>query len=140
MNDQKDSIIIELVVGAVQMEPDNIWMQGSLEIFINTRKPYHESSDIIDVNALLQSMEEEGKFFIFSCCCGVPSCSGWEKGISVKHKGDTIEWTNGNTNETWILERQCMEEDIATIRTEVMNFKKYFAEKDIRYVGVGYTW
>lgn len=71
MNEYTDSIRIELKVTASQMSADNIWMQGDLEIFINGEKPYSEG-DIVDADALLNSLNSDGEYFIFSCCCGIP--------------------------------------------------------------------
>ena len=139
MEEPIDSINIELLVQAVQMESDNIWMQGDLEILINGEKPYAES-DIIDVDKLLESLKSDGEFFIFSCNCGVPACSGWEKGINVTHNDNKIIWKNENSNKSWRLEKSRMEDDLNLIRTEVQNYKKYFFEKGIEYVGVGYNW
>lgn len=68
MNNNLDSIIIELVVTACQMEAANIWMQGNFEIKLNNEKPYAEG-DIVNVNEFLQSLEQEGEFSIFSCSC-----------------------------------------------------------------------
>lgn len=77
MNHNIDSVNLELVITACRLEEDNIWMQGDLEIRLNTEKPYSES-DIINVDELLKSLEQEGDFFIFSF-------SNWEFGIQVLH-------------------------------------------------------
>ncbi len=82
MNKEKlDSICIELNVVAVQQDANDIWMQGDLDIRINGKKPY-DDSDIVMVDELLKSLHANGEYFIFSCCCGVPECSGWRRGQS----------------------------------------------------------
>lgn len=131
-----DTIYIELLVEACQMEPTNIWMQGSLEVRINTRKPYEES-DIVDAYLLLESMEKEGTYFIFSCCCGMPDCSGWEQGVEVIHEEGIIVWNLLDHNKTFRFDRKKMEEDTKEVKLEVKNYKVYFAEKEIEYVGFG---
>ncbi|PCJ64857.1 MAG: hypothetical protein COA58_11315 [Bacteroidetes bacterium] len=139
MKDTCDSISIELIVQAAQMGKDDIWMQGDLEILINGEKPYSES-DIIDVDVFLKSMNSDGEYFIFSCCCGIPECSGWIKGINVKHKENIVTWSDENSNRTWQLDKTKVENDLSNIRNEVKIYKEYFSEKGIKYVGVGYNW
>lgn len=137
MEEEKlDTIYIELLVQACQMDPTNIWMQGSLEIHVNTQKPY-EDSDIVMADALIESMKKEGTYFIFSCCCGMPDCSGWEKGVEVIHEENTIIWNLLDHNKSFRFERKRMETDIEEAKEEVEIFKAYFAEKNIKYVGFG---
>ncbi|WP_299388317.1 hypothetical protein [uncultured Lacinutrix sp.] len=140
MKEKLDSISIELLVQACQLDAQDIWFQGDLEIRINGIKPYAEMSDIIDVDVFLKSLETDGEYYIFSCICGIPECSGWINGISVRHKEQTIVWTNENTKEVWTLDKSKIEKDLAEIRNEVENYKNYFNEKKIKYVGVGYNW
>ena len=135
MHEHTDSILISLRVTAVQMATD-IWMQGDLVVVINGIKPYSES-DIVDVEALQKSMEQEGEYYIFSCCCGIPQCSSWEKPIQVKYAGDIIIWTDPNIDKTWHLERGRMEEELEAAREEASIFRVYFEEKSIEYVGFG---
>ena len=132
-----DIIYIELIVVANQTESD-IWMSGSLEITINEKKPYGES-DIIDPDALLESLESDGEYFIFSCCCGFPKCSGWIHPIKVIHLENQIKWINPNDNKIWLFDKNKIEEQIKTINKEVKIFKKYFNEKEIEYVGYGFN-
>lgn len=134
-----DTVYIELIVSACQMEPDDIWMQGKLEIRFNNERPYADS-DVIDVNKFLESLDKTGEFFIFSCCCGVPECSGWQKGIQVLQLDGTIQWTNPNNGQTWHFSKQKVADDLTDIREELKNYKKFFSRKGIRYVGVGYNW
>lgn len=139
MNHQLDSVVVELVVTACQMESNHIWMQGDLEIRFNGEKPYSDG-DIIDHAAFLKSLEQDGEYFIFSCNCGVPQCSGWTKGIQVLHSEESIRWTDLNTGKTWHFDKQKIKEDLDVIREEVEIYKKFFSQKGIEYVGVGYTW
>ena len=115
MKETINSINIELIVQAVQMDSDNIWMQGDLKILINGEKPYAEN-DMIDVDIFLESMNSDGEFFIFSCICGIPECSGWDKGIFVLHNENNITWKNGNTNDVWRLDKTRMEDDLAHVK------------------------
>ncbi len=139
MNINLDSIIIELVVTVCQMDVNNIWMQGDLEIRLNNEKPYSDG-DIIDVDKFLKSLEQDGEFSIFSCGCGIPECSGWELGIQVLHLEGNIQWTNLNNGKTWSFSKQKIETDLITIREELKNYKQFFSQKKIEYVGVGHNW
>lgn len=139
MKKNLDIINIELIVQAVQMDESDIWMQGDLQILINGEKPYSES-DIINVDAFLESLKFDGEYFIFSCNCGIPECSGWKKGINVRHNENNIIWSNGNSNDIWQIEKNRINEDLIGIKSEIFNYKKYFYEKGIEYVGVGLNW
>ena len=139
MNPQLDNFYLELVVTACQMGKGRIWMQGDLEIRFNSEgKPYADS-DIINISEFLDSLEAEGEFEIFSCCCGIPECSGWKRGIQVKHIDQQyIEWANLNNNKTWLFEKESLLKDLETVNEEVENYKTFFKEKGIDYVGYGY--
>ncbi|WP_149208177.1 hypothetical protein [Flavobacterium johnsoniae] len=137
MEKQLDSIHIELNVTAVQAEDIDIWMQGNIEILINGEKPYSEG-DIVDAYQLLKSMESNGRYFIFSCCCGIPQCSGWKDGIEVIHQENNIKWIDSNYNRIWLFDKNKIQEDLKTINDEVVVFKNFFKEKQIDYVGYGY--
>ncbi len=133
-----DTIYIELNVVACQMEATRIWMQGSLTVEVNSKKPYEES-DIVTADLLLESMKTEGTYFIFSCCCGMPDCSGWIKGIEVIHEEDTIVWNLLDHDKTFRFDRKQMEAHIEEAIQEAKNYKAYFTKKEIRYVGFGYN-
>lgn len=120
------------------MGKENIWMQGDLEININSTKPYGDS-DIIDASEFLESLDIDGEFEILSCCCGVPECSGWFKGIQVEHlNNEHIKWTNLNNGENWIFEKKSIEDALKNIEEELENYKAFFKERNIEYVGYGY--
>ena len=112
-----DQISIELKVSAFISEPDDIWMQGELEIFINEKKPYQES-DIVDSYMFQESLTKDGEYFIFSCNCGVPECSGWIEGIKVYHEENIIIWTDSNkwddssNKRIWHFDKNKIEEDL----------------------------
>lgn len=137
MDQHLDSVLLELVVTACQMNANDIWMQGDLEIRLNSEKLYADS-DIINAQELLSSLETNGEFFIFSCCCGIPECSGWERGIQVLHTDETIRWTNLNNGTIWHFSKEKIKADLINIEEEVSNYKLFFNEKGIRYVGFGY--
>ena len=131
-----DKILLELNVTAVQMDLD-IWMQGDLQITINGIKPYKDE-EIIDVPVFLKSLESDGNYFIFSCNCGLPECSGRTEGIQVFHDNNIIRWIDNLGNNIWYFDKTTLKEDLKNIYEKVLIFKKYFAEKQIDYVGFGY--
>lgn len=140
MEQQHDTIRIELIVEACIGFEDKVYMHGSVEIFINQRKPYDESSDIVEVETLIDSLEKDGEYKIFSCCCGVPECSGWYHGIEVRSNESEIHWTNKNTDENWTFEKASILEQLETIREQASFYKEFFEKKDIEYVGAGSNW
>lgn len=133
-----DTVTIELIITACQMDADDIWMQGDLEITLNGEKPYADS-DIINETEFLKSLARDGEFDIFSCSCGDPACSGWERGIQVLHTDKTIRWTNPNNGKTWCFSKEKAENDLTDVWQQLENYKTFFKEKGIRYVGVGYS-
>nr|WP_294782310.1 hypothetical protein [uncultured Flavobacterium sp.] len=137
MEKELDNIYIELNVIAAQGSTD-IWMQGDIEIIINGKKPY-DDGDIVNSDSLIKSLESNGKYFLFSCCCGIPECSGWYNGIEVIHEDDTITWIDSDYNRTWTFDRNKIEQDLKTMNDEVKVFKKFFQEKQIQYVGYGHN-
>ncbi|MCH2195255.1 hypothetical protein [Kordia sp.] len=133
-----DTIYIELLVQACQIEAKNIWMQGSLEVRIGSKKPY-EGSDIIMADLFMESMKREGTYFIFSCSCGIRECGGCDQGIEVKHEKNVIVWNMLDHNKTYRFDRKRIEADIEEAIQEVKNYKAYFKKKEIEYVGFGYN-
>lgn len=140
MEKELDSIRIELLVTASPDTKDGVCMYGALEVYINQKKPYDESSDIVDESKLFDSVIQNGEYYIFSCCCGVPSCSGWEKGIKVSHQGEHIEWVDENHQKSWVFDKKSIENQLEEVKTEAIFFKGFFEEKEIDYVGVGFNW
>lgn len=138
MKTELDNITIDLEVFAVQ-DGKKVWMQGSLMILINGKRPYSDD-DIVDAEVFLESLEKNGEYFIFSCLCGVPKCSGWHSGIQVLNKNQTINWTNLNKNQSWSFDKESIYEQVKAIRQDVIFYKKYFKQKEIHYIGVGYSW
>ena len=47
----------------------------------------------LDLSELVNSVFDNGEFFILICDCGEPGCAGLHKGILVKHVQHTICWT-----------------------------------------------
>ncbi|PIF46732.1 hypothetical protein CLU96_3772 [Chryseobacterium sp. 52] len=138
IDEHLDTIYLELVINACQMSREDIWISGALEIRLNDKKPYADS-DIINEHEFFKSIDSEGEFEIFSCCCGVPECSGWIKGIQVDHiDHQLIKWTNLNNGDSWIFKRQMLDEDLKEIQEKLENYKSFFNEKGISYVGYGY--
>jgi hypothetical protein len=137
MEQKLNSISIELEVVAAQMGAKDVWMQGDIVILIDGEKPCSES-DIVSFDALLESLKSDGIYFIFSCNCGIPACSGWEEGIIVTHQGQVIKWEDFGNKRTWYFDEKRFKDDLNDIRKEAKNYKHFFNEKGIEYVGVGY--
>ncbi len=139
MQGNLDSICIELKVEAVHMD-EKVWMQGDFVIRINGEDPYNKDY-IIEAEALLKSLKSNGEYFIFSCTCGMPECGGCKSGIKVNYLGNGIvEWIDQHHEKAWRFDKNKMESDIVTVREEVKIYKKYFKQKEIDYVGLGYNW
>lgn len=141
MEKELDSFLVELNVLAIQdlsNEPE-VYMNGHLLININMEKPYGES-DIVLANNFLESMNKDGEHHIFSCCCGMPDCSGWEKPFQISTQDDIVKWVDPNNDKIWCFDKSIMTEQIKTIQEDVQIFKAYFKKKEIDYVGVGYSW
>jgi hypothetical protein len=136
MEKHLDVIGLELKVVAVQMNLE-IWMQGDLEVTLNGEKPYSDH-EIVNYQSLLKSFERSGKYYIFSCSCGIPECSNWKEGITVIHEENTVKWIDSNRNRVWHFDKSNIWYDLKNINKEVKIFKRYFTKKQIEYVGFGY--
>jgi uncharacterized protein YqiB (DUF1249 family) len=132
-----DSISLELEVHAAAYDDSDVWMNGVLVIAINRKRPYDED-EIILVDHFLESLECDGDFRIFSCVCGLPSCAARSQGVRVCHRAGIVEWTDLDRGSRWQFERAKIAEDLARVRDEARRFKRFFAAKGIRYVGVGH--
>lgn len=133
MKKELNTIYIELLVSAAFS--DEIWMQGDIEIRIGDKKPYGES-DIVNYKLLLESMNVDGEYFIFSCCCGVPECSSYTKGIQVTHESDIIHWYNPNSGESWSFDKKRIKSQLIIVKQEAEKYREFFKMKKIKYVGV----
>ena len=133
-----DHIRLELAVKAVQMK-QKFWMEGELEIYINGEKPYSDS-DVVEYDQFLESLENDGEYFIFSCACGIPECGGWSEKLKVTHKKDGVHWQDPNLEKHWVFDVEKIKTDLKAIQKKAINFKKFFKKKDIEYLGIGYNW
>ncbi len=80
---------IKLNVNPVKRKnrPEEIFIDLILKI--DGKRPYYGTIDPID---LMRSTVEGGEFFIFTCGCGVPQCSGIWHGVVVAYKGNMVLW------------------------------------------------
>lgn len=46
----------------------------------------------IDYEQLVKSADADGEFYILTCGCGEPACSGLSHGIEVHHAGGAVRW------------------------------------------------
>lgn len=46
----------------------------------------------VSILHLVASLQNSGKYFVFTCGCGHPGCVGVEEGIRVKHKNGFVNW------------------------------------------------
>ncbi|HCN50686.1 MAG TPA: hypothetical protein DIT10_16615 [Chryseobacterium sp.] len=137
MTEELDTFYLELIVVACETSQNDVYMHGYLEIRLNNKKPYAEG-DIIDISEFYESIDADGEFKIFSCCCGIPECSGWIRGIQVVHlENNRIKWTNLNSGQSWTFQKHLLVDALQQVDEEVENFKKFFTQKDIEYVGYG---
>lgn len=116
----------------------DVWMQSDLVVFIDGNKIYTED-EIVDDEALSQSIENEGEFFIFSCCCGIPSCAGWHNGIESRQDDELVLWRNPYNGDSWRFDKASLKESLESVRQEARFLKEFFESKNIRYVGFGYS-
>ncbi|MFN8393391.1 MAG: hypothetical protein U0176_01815 [Bacteroidia bacterium] len=49
----------------------------------------------IDIRAMKESAILSGKYFLWTCTCGIPYCAGLRAAIQVKHHESTITWKGG---------------------------------------------
>ena len=56
------------------------------------------NSDDVDICDLINSMHEDGIYFIFTCCCGVAECAGYFDGIKVTTLDDKTFWLDQDSN------------------------------------------
>jgi hypothetical protein len=85
-----NTICIELEVAAVLWNKD-MHLQGDVSIKFNSEHPY-VGEYIVDETALLKRLECDGNYFILSCSCGLPECSGWKKGIEESYHDSVVKW------------------------------------------------
>ena len=59
-------------------------------LLIDGKKLFDEYS--VDMEELVKSLSTSGEYFIITCDCGIPECTGIHQGIVVTHNADQIEW------------------------------------------------
>lgn len=68
----------------------NTSLESSL--LVNREKQPQLNGFTINIEALIDSLKQSGAFFIFTCDCGVPDCTGIYEGVKVIHNGNNITW------------------------------------------------
>ncbi len=73
--------------------------EGKLDIILKINgKPFNEYFKISNIgfflspDELMNSLDNSGRFFIFTCDCGDAGCAGWFKGILVDKTVDSYTW------------------------------------------------
>lgn len=45
-----------------------------------------------DLEELTRSLSADGEFFLLTCWCGIPECTGIGQGVEVRHQGGQVFW------------------------------------------------
>ena len=45
-----------------------------------------------DLEELTRSLGADGEFFLLTCWCGIPECTGIGHGVDVRHQGSQVFW------------------------------------------------
>ncbi|MEO0488064.1 MAG: hypothetical protein AAFZ49_00730 [Cyanobacteria bacterium J06659_2] len=95
---------------AEDTQPPNL----TFEIFVDGQAFTDFSYYAVDLAALVQSMHQDGQFYIITCGCGVPDCIGIVRGINVLHRQGLVSWliTQPRPSRTLTFERTSYEEAI----------------------------
>jgi hypothetical protein len=68
----------------------------AVEALINHRRILSGAALPVDILELVASAIRPGNYFIWTCTCGLPECSGIHKGIKVHYSDTTVKWTNND--------------------------------------------
>ncbi|MEM9906952.1 MAG: hypothetical protein AAF921_18200 [Cyanobacteria bacterium P01_D01_bin.44] len=84
------------------------------EIFVDDQCFCDFTYYAVDLNALVQSIHQNGQFYIITCGCGIPGCIGIVRGIQVLHDQGSVSWlvTQPRPSRTLIFERKMYEDAI----------------------------
>ena len=71
----------------------------------------------VDWEALVQSINKDGQFYIITCWCGVPGFAGIVRGINVLHEQGLVYWliTQPRPSRTLIFEPRMYENAIGEV-------------------------
>lgn len=116
---------IDIAIGLTEgIAYDEEWIRLLIDGVDVIKTPTFEGA--YDFDMVCRTLTGSGKYLIFNCICGFPSCGGWNSdGIDVRHDKNHIEW--------WIPERDCLfrfekrqyQEAIAQAKANIEPIKAY---------------
>jgi len=103
--------------------------------FVDGKRLPRRDDDEMDVPyGLLPSIEAAGDFFMVTCECGDPGCSGYMDPVVVTHNGDIVRWCSEDLGWDFTFEREPYAREI---RRLVDEGRRELRERSIRLGRVG---
>lgn len=73
----------------------------AFDLTIDGVSPLQNSDDDFDIYEFIMSTRKDGKYFIWTCSCGVPGCAGYFTGIDVRIEGDITYWIDHDLDKSY---------------------------------------
>jgi len=83
-----DQLVLDYCVQPTTEEKTNGLLVGRIRV----NGVLYGESYTVDVRELVKSASVSGEFYIFTCGCGVPQCTGLDEGIVVIHYPQSLRW------------------------------------------------
>lgn len=80
----------------IRQDDESDWLAA---VLVLDDSPVEESSpEYLDLSELRLCLTASGRFFPWTCSCGVPGCAGMFLGVCVSHHGDKTTWLDLDLN------------------------------------------
>lgn len=126
------------LVTTCQIINDKLVAASEVSLKVNNEAAYPEG-DVLDFNLLKESIYVDGDFFLFNCSCGIPQCTGREKGVRTYHINDYTYWDDLDYGTKWIFESDTLRIQIKEIESQINQFSEYFKRKSLTYKRIKYN-
>lgn len=95
------------------------------ELTIDGMSPLEASDDDFDIYEFIMSTQKDGKYFIWTCACGVPGCAGYFNGIEVRTEDEITYWIDKDLDKSYSLSTKDLRTKALMLEDEIKKWNAH---------------
>jgi len=103
----------------------------AFDIAIDGASPLQNNDDDFDLLEFIMSTRKDGKYFIWTCSCGVAECAGYVDGIEVHIEGDITNWIDHDLDKTYSFNTNNLRSSALMLEDEIKKWNNHAKSNDV---------
>lgn len=97
----------------------------AFDLAIDGVSPLQNSADDFDIYEFIMSTRKDGKYFIWTCSCGVPGCAGYFNGIEVRIEGEITYWIDHDLDKSYSFNTNNLRSKALMLEDEIKKWNSH---------------